>query len=80
MLKSILMIAGILLSPVMLYGLHRLLVSLENSGYIYYRTKPSGGGGIAGAVFEVDKLIRPSIEHVVATLDGEQETQTVDGE
>jgi hypothetical protein len=79
MFKSILMITGILMSPVILYGLHRFFIRLEERGYIYYRTKPSGGG-IAGAVFEFDKLIRPSTEHVVSTLDGEHETQTVDGE
>jgi hypothetical protein len=80
MFKSILVITGIVLLPVVLYGLHRFCLRLEDSGYIYYRTKPSGGGGIAGAVFEFDKLIRPSTEHVVATLDGEHESQTVDGE
>jgi hypothetical protein len=79
MLKPLLIIVGIVLIPAILYGLHRLCIGLEELGYIYYRTKPSGSG-VAGAVFEVDKLIRPNIEQIVATLDGEQESQTQDGE
>jgi len=79
MFKSILIIAGVFLIPVVLYGLHRFCIRLEERGYIYYRTK-SSGSGLAGAVFEVDKLIRPSTEHVVATLDSEHESQTQDGE
>ena len=45
-------------------GMHRVLLTLEKRGYIYYREKPRGGG-MAGAMFEMDKLTRPSIEHVV---------------
>ena len=79
MFKSILTIFGIALLPFVLYGLHRWCLRLERLGYIYYRTK-STGSGIPGAVFEVDKLIRPSSEHIVQTLDGEIDPQTQDGE
>lgn len=79
MLNVILIIVGVTLAPLGLYGLHRFCIQLEERGYIYYRNKPEGGG-VAGAVFEMDKLIRPSSEHVVQTLDGENQSQTQDGE
>lgn len=60
------------------YGLHKWLLSLERRGYIYYREKPRGGSG--GALFELDKLTRPSVEHVVEAMDGEVESQEHDGE
>lgn len=79
MIKSALTIGALLLIPIVLFGIHRFCIRLEERGYIYYRTKPSGSG-VAGAVFEIDKLIRPSTEHVVSTLDGEHESQTQDGD
>ena len=60
------------------FGLHRLLVTLEKRGYIYYREKSGGGGG--GVFLELDRLIRPSIEHVQKADDVIVESQKNEGE
>lgn len=60
------------------HGLHRWLISLEDRGYIYYRKRPRGGS--SGVFFELDKLTRPSIEHVQKAMDSEVESQENDGE
>lgn len=42
----------------------RVCTRLEQAGYLYYREKPKGSAG--GSVFgEIDKLVRPSIEHTI---------------
>ena len=46
-----------------LYGLHRIALWLEAHGYIYYRDSKGRGAGIANAAMELDKLVRPSVEH-----------------
>lgn len=71
-------VAAIVLIAAFGYRLHRWLISLEDRGYIYYRTKPRGGGG--GVFMELDKLIRPSVEHVQKAMDTEVESQENDGE
>ena len=44
------------------FALHRLACKLEDRGYIYYR---KARGGTAGVVLhELDRLTRPSIQHV----------------
>ena len=51
---------------------HRVCTRLEQAGYMYYREKPTGSAG--GSVFsEIDKLVRPSIEHTIEV----QETKHV---
>jgi glycerate kinase len=47
--------------------LHRFCIKLEDAGYLYYRKpRQGGGGGLAGGLMELDRLVaRPSIEHVV---------------
>ena len=69
---------GFMLLGVAVFGLHRWLVSLENRGYIYYLKKPRSGGG--GWGLELDRLIRPSIEHVQKADDVIVESQENDGE
>ncbi len=71
-------IIGLVAICLVIYGLHRFLIALERRGYIYYREKPRGSG--AGALFELDKLTRPSVEHVVEAMDTEVESQENDGE
>ena len=44
--------------------LHRFCVRLEEAGYLYYRNR--GGGGV---FHELDRLTRPSVEHVVQVRD-----------
>ena len=47
------------------WGLHRFCIALEERGYLYYRKKPNGGGAGAGLLADLDRLTRPSIQHVV---------------
>ncbi|TWT47752.1 hypothetical protein [Botrimarina hoheduenensis] len=63
-----------------LYGLHRLALRLEAAGYLYYKhKKPTGGGGTA--VFgELDRLVRPSIEHSIEAQDERRVVRQNDGE
>ena len=51
------------------WGLHRFCIALEERGYLYYRKGPEGGGGAGGVLTELDRLTRPSIEHVVEVSD-----------
>ncbi len=62
-----------------IYGLHRFLLVLESRGYIYYKEK-SRGSGLAGAMFEADKLVRPSSENVVQAQEVHVESQENDGD
>ena len=71
-------VAAVLIAGGVADRLHHWLVSLEDRGYIYYRKKPRGGGG--GVFFEMDKLTRPSVEHVQKAMDTEAESQENDGE
>jgi len=47
------------------WGLHRVCILLEDSGYLYYRKSSSGSGNTASAFLEFDRLMRPSVEHVI---------------
>lgn len=49
------------------WGLHRLCIALEDRGYIYYRTKPQSGSN--SAMLEIDRLVRPAVEHVISVRD-----------
>ncbi len=52
----------------MLYGLHRGCCYLEDRGYMYYRKKRAGT--TSGSVFqELDRLTRPSVQHVEQVRD-----------
>src|SRR5262245_26398735 len=67
-------IAAVLLAG---WGLHRLCIRLEEWGYIYYRQSSGGRGSGIGSVFlELDRLTRPSVEHVVEV----QNTPVVDAD
>ncbi len=62
MAKLVLVAVGVVAG---LYALHRLFCYLEDAGYCYYR-KPRTKGvakGLSGAFNEMDRLIRPSVEH-----------------
>jgi len=72
-------ILGIGTLAVAVYGLHRWLLYLERRGYIYYLEKPKGGG-IASSMLELDKLTRPSVEHVIEAHEFHAESQEHDGE
>ena len=60
---------------------HRICTRLEDAGYLYYRKNKGGGGGVTGALSELDKLTRPSIQHVIEVEDTEKiEKDDVGGE
>ena len=64
------------------WGLHRLCVLLEDRGYLYYR-KSRGGGGTGASVFlEMDRIARPSVEHVIEVRNSQTkvELEKQDGE
>lgn len=63
------------------WGLHRLCLLLDERGYLYYRTRSKGGGGLAGVFQDMDRLTRPSIEHVIRVQDeaGADDRADVDG-
>ena len=71
-------LAGIIVTAIAGYSLHRWLLSLERRGYINYLKKPRSGGG--GVFFELDKLTRPSIEHVSRAMETDVESQENEGE
>ena len=77
-IKILLGILGLMAIGGLLYLLHRWAIVLEDRGYIYYREKPQGGG--SNVLFEMDKLTRPSVEHVQQVYDGEHESQENDGD
>ena len=49
--------------------LHRLAIMLEDAGYMYYREQPKGGSGARGVLSEIDRVVRPTIEHSVEQQD-----------
>jgi hypothetical protein len=51
------------------WAFHRLCMHLEERGYLYYRSRPKGGSGLAGVLNGIDRLTRPSIEHVIRVDD-----------
>jgi len=51
------------------WGFHRLCIRLEDRGYIYYRTRSQGGGALSGALLDMERMIRPSVQHVVEVQD-----------
>ncbi len=61
------------------YGLHWWFLSLEQRGIINYLKKPAGGG-LSSSMLELDKLTRPSVEHVIEAQDFRGESQEHNGE
>jgi len=52
--------------------LDRLLLRAEEKGWIYYRKKSGGGiisSGVAGAMSELDRIVRPSAEYRIQAED-----------
>ena len=68
-------------SGLLLWGLHRFCIHLEDRGYLYYRQSPQGGGA-SGVLQELDRLTRPSVEHVLEAQDlaTKKEDEGVGGE
>jgi len=60
-------IAGLIVGLIIgLRWLDKLLLRAEEKGWIYYRKKSAGGivsSGVAGAMNELDRIVRPSAEY-----------------
>jgi hypothetical protein len=56
-------ISGFCCLLVLLRGLHKLCVYLENRNLLYYRRRPKGGSPVASALFELDRVTRPSVQY-----------------
>lgn len=63
-----------------LYATHRLLLWLEARGWVYYRNSEPKPGGETAAALEMERMIRPSVEHHIAAEDAQVESQEDDGE
>ncbi len=75
----VLVVCGMLvLLGVVAWALHRFCLRLEERGWIYYRKKPQGGGGLRGAMMELDALVRPNIVHMMETQDAVLEKRQED--
>jgi len=57
---------------------HCMCLKLEDAGYLYYRNSSGNGGG--GVLYELDRLTRPSIEHVIEMHDPVKHEQEIDGD
>lgn len=71
-------LALIALLAFIVWLLHRLCIRLEKAGYLYYREASKGGAG--GVIYELDRLTRPSIEHVIEVQDPVVMEDEIDGE
>jgi len=60
------------------WAFHRICTKLEEAGYLYYRKSSGNGGG--GVLYELDRLTRPSIEHVVEMHDPVKHEEEIDGD
>jgi hypothetical protein len=56
------------------WALHRFCIALEERGYLYYRTRPQGGS-MSGFLNELDRFVRPSIQHVEEVRDESRRKQ-----
>jgi len=73
-------IAGVAILVALGWFLHRLCIRLEDAGYLYYRKSGTGGGSTA-VLHELDRLTRPSVEHVEKVDDsGNQQEDEVGGQ
>ncbi len=77
-LVTVACILALFLIAILVRRLHHWLISLEDRGYIYYRTSPRGGAG--NAFLELDRLRRPSVEYVQQAMEREVESQENQGE
>lgn len=73
-------VGGVLLLGALGWGLHRFCLRLEERGWIYYRAKPQGGGGLHGAMMELDALVRPNVVHMMEAQDAVLEKRHEDNE
>jgi hypothetical protein len=58
-----LIVVAVILAPIILYGLHRLLLRWEERGWIYYRRKKPQSGAMS-CFSAIQQAIEPGYEHV----------------
>ena len=59
---SVVILSSLAGCALLVFLLHRLCLRLEARGFLYYRRRPEGS--MSSVFQEVDRLTRPSIEHV----------------
>jgi hypothetical protein len=62
-------ISGICCLVLLLRGLHKLCIYLEDRNLLYYRRRPKGCSPVASALFELDRVTRPSIQYTLEVDD-----------
>jgi hypothetical protein len=62
-------ISGLCCLVLLLRGLHKLCVYLEDRNLLYYRRRPHGGSCVASALFEMDRVTRPSVQYTLEVND-----------
>jgi hypothetical protein len=78
-LATLLLVFGVVAALIAVgWGFHRLCIYLEDRGYLYYRKRPTGGGGIGNVLQDIDRLARPSIEYVIRVQEEAQEDDRAD--
>jgi hypothetical protein len=65
-------IGGFCCLVLLLRGLHKLCIYLEDRNLLYYRRRPKGGSPVASALFELDRVTRPSVQYTVEVNDTER--------
>jgi len=59
-MKSLSYLVLILLGGVLL---HFVAIWMESKGWLYYKKKPQGGSGVGTALEELNRFMRPNIQH-----------------
>jgi hypothetical protein len=65
-------IGGFCCLVLLLRGLHKLCIYLEDRNLLYYRRRPKGGSPVASALFELDRVTRPSVQYTLEVNDTER--------
>lgn len=73
--RGILLLAAIAVCGLCIYGLHRLGLWLDDRGLLYYR-KDKLREGAGGALFGLQEIIQPTVQHVIEAED--EQLQNVD--
>jgi hypothetical protein len=75
------LVAGLILVPAGLYGLHRLALYLEAKDLLYYQKKQPQSGWLSASLTPVREMLEPQTRHVVTVEDERHDTDEAgDGE
>lgn len=57
---------AIIFLPLMLFGLHRFALALEEAGYLkYINSQDTGTGATSSVLGEVDKITQPNAQRII---------------